>query len=187
MRRAIRTRRLSIAAIVSLLAAVAVGTVEARSFWNYDEWHDGKGQEFDLMDGCAWFSSDPTPGYRLGHEHGTSKPDSSTISQGIWGFGISPDMPLDSDMTKFVLPLWPLVLLLLIAPVGWLRAPPPNAPAFPVVITQAYVNKAIPTKLDQKPTPKWLEAIPWWCFLLVCILTLVMICIGLRWLVALTV
>src|SRR6185437_3656282 len=89
MRCPTRTRRLSIAAMVSLLAAVAVGTVEVRSFWNYDAWHGGKGQDFVLDEGCASFcsrSAKPTPFYRRGREHGTMQPDSSSISQGIWGF-----------------------------------------------------------------------------------------------------
>lgn len=194
MRRPTRTRRLSIAAMVSLLAAVAVGTVEVRSFWNYDGWHNGKGQELALDEGCACFSSSSAPFYRRGHERGTMQPDSSSISEGIWGFelhhGTSADALFDGRTTEFSLPLWPLVLLLLIAPLCWLRAPPPNAPAFPVVVKQSYVSNALPATVDQKPTHKWhkwIEGMPLWFFLLVCVIVLVMISIGLRWLVALSV
>jgi len=176
--------------MVSLLAAVAVGTVEVRSFWNYDAWHGGKGQDFVLDEGCASFcsrSAKPTPFYRRGREHGTMQPDSSSISQGIWGFefrhGISADMPLDGPTTEFALPLWPLVLLLLIAPLSWLCALPPNAPAFPIVAKQPYVSNALPATLDQKPARKRLEDVPLWLFLLAFIIILMMICIGLRWLI----
>ena len=71
-----------------------------------------------------------------------------------WGFGSAPTRGVrvsrifkfsigahqvyrvGAQMTRefeIVMPLWPLLILLLIAPVRWLTARPANAPAFPVI------------------------------------------------------
>jgi hypothetical protein len=56
MDRPVRTRRLSIAAMVSLLAAVIVAGAGVRSFWIDDLFSLNHGREVDLNYGCFQYS-----------------------------------------------------------------------------------------------------------------------------------
>jgi len=122
MRRPARTRRLSIAAIVSLLLFGAMtgtesqsisigdsgllrlshGTMEFRLIWN---------QKPSADPGSSSFSEHQLSGF--------------TLTKWVSGFG-----PVHLIIE---VPRWLIFLLLLIIPVRWLVARPANAPAFPVI------------------------------------------------------
>ena len=143
MRRPTRTRRLSIAAIVSLLAFVTVTAAGVRSFWNWDEWDfGGYVLSVVLKSGCVHAvhvsNSQSTISLRHGgHQSGDIAPEDRTLRRALTGFGAKRNILSlragDETVEKYDLPLWPLLLLLLIAPVRWLIAQPANAPAFPVI------------------------------------------------------
>jgi len=139
MRRPIRTRPLSIAAIMSFLAFVVVAGAGARSYWVYNGWECGRfrfgelecgrvayerlsGGIFDTMaDRSRYFSRNAIPVDMLS----TLKFDLVNANQ-------------DGEIKVFIVrvPLWPLLLLLLIAPALWLIARSLGVPAFPVVTKQ---------------------------------------------------
>ena len=152
MRRPTRTRRLSIAAIVSLLAFVVVASAYVRSYWTRDEFHFKHWHFIRLEAG------------RIGYYHfyGTSVRDTSTeesvygppeyglywhisievTSYSLWEsltFHMADewkpysDHPGEEALFQIWIPVWFPLLLLLIAPARWLIARPANAPAFPVV------------------------------------------------------
>lgn len=145
MRRPTRTRRLSIAAIVSLLAAVVVAGAGVRSLWSEDSWQSGNGRwGFALSGGCAHFNhctgfaAEAAP---TGHFHFDATPDRSVVWQMIRGFRIDREAVRSKkhgDGMDFVfhMPVWPLFLLLVIPPVRWLIARSENVPAFPVITKQ---------------------------------------------------
>lgn len=144
MRRPTRTRRLSIAAIVSLLLFVAVAGAGVRSFWTWDEWSLGTGLGVDLIRGCIDFmhqSKGNTVDSPLFAHSSVSADATDTLDSLIlpkWSFaGFSERHVGDGnstfEQTYFAVPLWPLLLLLLIVPVRWLFARAPNTPAFAVV------------------------------------------------------
>lgn len=129
MRRATRTRRLSIAAIVSMLLLVVVA--QAESHWIEIPSPIGDSGSLKLSDGTVecrlrWNqkpSADPGP--RSLSEHHLL---GFTVTKWVAGFG-----PV---ILIIKVPRWPVFLLLLIIPVLWIIARPPNAPAFPVVAKQ---------------------------------------------------
>jgi len=106
MRRPTRTRRLSIAAIVSLLLFGAVTSVAIRSVWIENYYTFGRFTQIAIYSGCV----------RYLHVSGDQMFFSSPVKSSC-----------------LVLPLWPLMIVLLIDPVCWLVARPTNAPAFPVI------------------------------------------------------
>ena len=140
MRRPIRTRRLSIAAMASLLLFVAAASAGVRSFWRWDNFGAAKyGRVIHIEGGCVEYvhiSPPPASGVRR-HISGKSAASNVSIRRVIWGFsvrkGIYSTRPVKATALLITIPLWPFVLPLLIAPICWLSARPANVPAFPVV------------------------------------------------------
>jgi len=151
MRRLTRRRRLSIAAIISLLALVGVAGIGARSYsiqntWTLQPTPRGKVMEriFTLNRGrisyeeVSWITATQPSDLRdLGYMSGDPKSPSAG-HRSILGLSETKEVVLilkDCTLVLLVVdvPLWPLLLLLLIAPIRWLIARPANAPAFPVI------------------------------------------------------
>lgn len=128
MRRPTRTRRLSIAAIVSLLAVCPY----IRSFWTYGGFNFRYGREIELDRGCFLYE-------QAGVKHIWGAYLGNNYLDSIWGFAIGNQAAIDPvtlgniSVFRIRIPLWPFILLLLIAPVRWLIAQPANAAAFPVI------------------------------------------------------
>lgn len=147
MKRPTRTRRLSIAAITSLLAFMALASAGVRSFWTWDGWvFPGEAELTGIMlHRGSIFCVHPTGetlqgGFR--HVSGPVQTDPG-LPGSILGFFVSNDLDHGADgIRTFALqmPLWLPLLLLLVAPVLWLVARPANAPAFPF-ITDAKQSK----------------------------------------------
>lgn len=142
MLRPTRTRRLSIAAIASLLAFAVVAGAGIRSLWNLDCWENSNGRwGIALAAGCAHFNhhSGAVVQYiPIGFYHIDVRLDRSEVAaRAIWGFSIDRESVRikDGNGRNFYLhaPLWPLLILLLIVPACWLIARPANVPAFPVI------------------------------------------------------
>ena len=140
MRRPTRTRRLSIAAIVSLLLFAAVAVPGIRSFWTWEVWSNHNGRlVIALVRGRVAYlraSEAVTQLVPPGYSSYKSSPDWDSVRVSLCGFQIDSDTGYHSrDQKLFMmhLPIWPLLLLLLIVPVRWLVAHPANAPAFPVI------------------------------------------------------
>ena len=152
MQRPTRTGRLSIIAILSLLALVAVAGIGVRSFWFQKSWtlqpasiRRVAERVFTLNRGCvsyqqvSWISAtSPTDLRALGYMSGDFK-SPSPGHRGIFGFSETKEVVfILTDRTLVIVvvdvPLWPLLVLLLIAPLRWLIARPAGGPAFPVVI-----------------------------------------------------
>ena len=143
MRRPTRTRRLSIAAIASLLVFVAAAAAGVRSFWISDTWIFAICQsEIVLSDGCitgARIKSVGMEGFdRSKHLSDRVAPDKRNIARAIWGFRawhiVLPHRSgVREEISALDAPLWSLLLLLLTSPVRWLIARSGNTPAFPVV------------------------------------------------------
>lgn len=143
MRRLIRTRRLSISAVVSLLAFGLVATTDARSFWHYDTWISQNGcLAIGLANGSAVTNYEFATKSRI-YPRGrhmqfkTTNQVGSRIWQNVRAFPIQCEMIHDragnGGTFCFCASLWPLLLLLLIIPMRWLFARPESSPAFPVV------------------------------------------------------
>jgi len=143
MRRPTRTRQLSIAAIMSLLATVVKAGAGFRSFWSYDIYGiygSGAWQGIGIEKGRVvfmrtWGTALTTQSYPAGHFSGK---ENLGVPWGVCGFSVnkesSPPAPYpDAHTFVLAMPLWLLLLLLLIAPVRWLIARPANASAFPVI------------------------------------------------------
>ncbi len=136
MRRPTRTRRLSIAATVSLLAFAVVAAAHVRSWWFTDVLDFGRYHYIELTGGCIIFEHLPGPmtdamtdkaGFTSWHDRG------STDASHVLEFSVKHVVNRFSDYFIIRIPLWFPLLLLLIAPIRWLIARPANAPAFPVV------------------------------------------------------
>jgi|SRR6185437_802493 len=143
MRRLIRTRHLSIAAIVSLLVFGAVLGAGVRSYWSWEQVAVGDGMALGVDTGCLFYTFD-NQGTAPGFSHQSVEPDAEWIADAYpatWrfaGFSVnslnSPIKPTGRfKVFIFRVPIWFPLLLLLIAPVRWLIARPANAPAFPVI------------------------------------------------------
>ncbi len=153
MRRPTRTRRLSITAMVSLLAFAAVAVAGARSFWIVDRWkiwttdveNFGDQRTIELRRGHIYYLYDSVDGTTTDPIHesfatkSTSWPNDDEIPIN-WSFaGFSErhfymkgqDSPL--EFFCIAVPFWFPLLLLLIIPIRWLIARPANASAFPVI------------------------------------------------------
>ena len=143
MRRPTRTRRLSIAAIVSLLLFATVAGAAVRSFWIWDEWGSRNYERWLTLDyGCVVYAHSfnikgypPSP---KGHISGKVRyPRYEGSVLGFYAETISIDgRTYQLDTYHLRVPLWPLLLLLIVIPVRWLIARPANAPAFRVVAKQ---------------------------------------------------
>jgi len=140
MRRPSRTRRLSIVAIVSLLAFVAVAAAGIRSLWVFDaigKPNQHGGWAIELADARATFelvlSTGASGPIGRGHVSARLRPNSSVVGRAIWGFQAQKTVLPGMKLIQIITPLWLPLLLLLIAPVLWVIARPANAPAFPVI------------------------------------------------------
>ncbi|HEX5242373.1 MAG TPA: hypothetical protein VFW23_03845 [Tepidisphaeraceae bacterium] len=149
MRRFARTRRLSIAAAVSLVLFIAIAALWGRSYTMcYSELHQRihvQGQQIDfttdvlrVCDGSLYFHHDvtqfPVPNINSNEEKLLLQSRANTYAfmrQPPWDGASWP-----GDPNTWHVPLWLPLLLLLIAPVCWLIARPVNATAFPVVTKQ---------------------------------------------------
>jgi len=143
MRRPARTRRLSIAAIVSLLTFFVITAAGVRSHHTLDRWN-WRGRRIILISGCVLCAYDPAsvnfpihesysavnafipelfvpPGWSIA---GFSKNEIEHVALGSGE---------PSTELCLKIPLWFPLLLLLIAPIRWLIARPANAAAFPVI------------------------------------------------------
>lgn len=144
MHRPTRTRRLSIAAMASLLAFVMVAGAAARSLWVCDGWTYGGNQAIGFYGGRVIYTQ-VLPNLQSGHFSSTSTPIDRTFRDAVWGFSAerkafpAPIKVNPRGQVSFIsvtVPIWPLLLLLLIAPARWLIARSASAPAFPVVTRQ---------------------------------------------------
>lgn len=152
MRRPTRTGRLSITAILSLLALVAVAGIGVRSFWFQESWTlqpASTGRVAERMialnrgrvscEDVSWITATKPSELRdLGYMSGDLK-SPFPGHRSILGLSETKEVALIlKDRTLVILvvdvPLWPLLVLLLIAPLRWLIARPAGGPAFPVVI-----------------------------------------------------
>lgn len=145
MRRPTRTRRLSIAAVVSLLVFAAVAGVGARSFWILDNLSLGVHQVILLNRGCLVYEHESTNGNLSSPfiaQHGSALIEERAftvekilsadwVHAGFWGGEMTDGFSYEGRY--FGVPLWPLLLLLLVAPSRWLISRAANAPAFPVI------------------------------------------------------
>ena len=118
---------MSIAAIVSSLAFTMVAGAGVRSFWIADLWNDANGQSIGLFGGRLTYEHPLSPRFvPSGHisiNANMMAPSPHIITDAMWGFrarkysirsSINP-----AEVDKFFLvaaPLWPLLLLLFIAP-----------------------------------------------------------------------
>lgn len=126
MRRPTRTRRLSIAAIVSMLLLVVVA--QAESHWIETPSPIGDSGSLKLSDGTMEF--------RLGwNQKASIKPGSLSLSEHkMLGFTVTKWVAGFGPVILIIeVPRWPIFLLLLIIPVRWLMGHRANAPAFPVI------------------------------------------------------
>ena len=143
MRRPTRTRRLSVAAMVSLLAFVVVAGIGARSYWKYDifgKYGSGAWQGIGIEKGRVvfmrtWGMAITNQSYPVGYFSGK---ENLGVPPGVFGFCVStessPPAPYpDAHTFVLAMPVWPLLLLLLLILVCWFIARPANAPAFPVL------------------------------------------------------
>lgn len=155
MRRPIRTRRLGVAAIVSLLAFVALAGAGVRSFETCDNLSLGVHQVIILNRGCLVyvyeFENSGRHSLLIIYHPSLLVEDKSPASldktipaewrfAGFWGGELGGDYVPTYNMVYFGVPLWFPLLLLLIAPVRRLIARPADAPAFPVVADAKSVN-----------------------------------------------
>lgn len=139
MRRPTRTRRLSIAALASLLAFVVVSGAGVRSLWVRDTW-TGSTVEVELLGARAIYTQISVAGVLpAGHTESRTKPSVRMFEEAWkfhWAKHVLQDPAFPSGKLWFItihIALWPFLLLLLIIPFCWLVARPANAPAFPVV------------------------------------------------------
>lgn len=140
IRRPTCTRRLSIAAILSLLAFVVVAGAGVRSLRISDEWHFGSWRTITLANGCIeyshWWGS-AVPAIKgppvTGHRSSKTSPQNSSRGFGMYEHDFVTTIPRATE-TVFVAwtSLWVPFFLLLVAPVRWVFSRPRSA-AFPVV------------------------------------------------------
>lgn len=141
MRRPTRTRRLSITAILSFVAFVVTATSGIRSFWSMDEFDFGQDRAIALNGGCLHYARASFKFRQDPFGHLTWRYQIITYPNNFLGFATWKGVVRFSKGTgtgtgsvfHLRVPLWPLLLLLLIAPLRWLIARPANAPAFPVI------------------------------------------------------
>ena len=133
-----------VVALVSMVAFLAVAAVGVRSLWVHDsffEWGDYGDRAIDIYNGCVAFERQlPDPPRRLitgidVHQHTAVQltPSLHSIAQAIRGFEKTETDLTASKIIVVTIPIWPLLLVLLIAPLRWLIARPADAPAFPII------------------------------------------------------
>lgn len=140
MRRPSRIRRLSVAAIVSLLVFVAVAWIGVRSFRIRSAYELGDHQRILITRGYFQYYAcrfTPLP-VRLEVDYAgpmAMVPDMPRKAYLGFSFEHRSQNLLTSlfDVDLFWLPLWFPLSLLLIAPALWLIARPAKVPAFPVI------------------------------------------------------
>lgn len=137
MRRPTRTRRLSIAATVSLLAFVVVAIVGVRSLWTWDVFTDGNGRVVGLEQGCVIFTHTIATRPDAPSTHLSGSVQDLPVPKNVLGFAVENRIEHnqfgDDKIFGVRIPLWFPLLLLLLAPMRWLIARPTDAPAFPIV------------------------------------------------------
>ena len=140
-----------IVALLSMVAFLAVAAVGVRSLWVHDsfyEFGDFGDREIDIYNGCVAFRRQaPNSPRKLitlivarGHTATQLTPSPHSVGQAFRGFEKTETDLTASKIIVVKTPVWPLLLLLLVAPMRWLIARSPNAPAFPV-ITDAKQSK----------------------------------------------
>ena len=128
MRRPTRTRRLSVAAIMSLLLFVLVAGAGVGSFWRSGKVTIAPQREIHLQHGnLEYLQTWPKP--RIG-----ARP--SDIDWSMLGFKVMRFALWTIVICRVDLPLWFPLVLLLTVPARWLIARPADTPAFPVVTKQ---------------------------------------------------
>ncbi|HEX5245143.1 MAG TPA: hypothetical protein VFW23_17925 [Tepidisphaeraceae bacterium] len=140
MRRPARTRRLSIAAITSCTFFVMVAAVVVRSFWTADLLILRPGTTVVIDNSVVLFAHAP-PDLIAGASHQSWPTRPYALNWSILKFShtrhiIHTEGTGAGAISVYGIPLGPLLLLLLIAPVRWLIARPANVAAFPVVTEQ---------------------------------------------------
>jgi len=137
MRRPIRTSRLSITEIVSLLAFVMLAGAGVRSLWTFDLWTDGNGRAVGLKQGCVVYTHTIATWLPAPSTHLSGSTTGFPVPKNVLGFAVENRVEhneFGNDKIFGVrIPVWFPLLLLLTAPVRWLIARRTNAPAFPVV------------------------------------------------------
>lgn len=143
MRRPTRTRRLSIAAIVSctVFSAIAVGALRNDKLWHHDGFK--RHREVGLGSGriTYWSMSkvatpdtqflvlQPSTGVRIDRREIKWSFAGVRFKEGTEEFNGNSFY----ELIRFDVLLWPLLPFALIVPVRWLTARPANAPAFTVI------------------------------------------------------
>ena len=140
MRRPTRTRRLSIAATVSLLAFVVVAGAGVRSLWTWDVWTDGNGRVVGLEQGCIIYTHTVAARPDAPSTHLSGNAKDLPVPKNVLGFAVENRVEHNQFGNEKVfglrVPVWFPLLLLLIAPVRWIFARPATTMAFPVVTKQ---------------------------------------------------
>jgi len=134
MHRPTRTRRLSIAAILSLVGLVVIAGAGVRSFWTMDELDFGHDRAIALNGGCLHYAhaSFLVNRYRIQHlsrKYQVITSPRTNLGFGVWNQVLSPKQ----TVFRACAPIWPFLLLLLIVPVCWLIARPAATSAFPII------------------------------------------------------
>ena len=139
MHRPLRTRRLSIAAIWSLLAFVILAGVGVRSVRTYDAWVSNswivglQNGSIRCLRETGYYAGGPTN--RLGHVSGDARTVGPLVNLKfkLSYQNVIPNRPGALKILALHIPLWFPLLLLLVVPAHWLIARPANGPAFPMV------------------------------------------------------
>ena len=142
MRRPIRTRRLSIAAIEACALFVLLSFAGIRSFWTWDALSTGS-QAIGLMGGYLVYTQASGKGViysESGHLSGSMQPHLLDMPKSFLGFAaktnvFSSPFGIEKDFALRV-PLWFPLFLLLVYSGRWLIARPANTPAFQVIAKQ---------------------------------------------------
>jgi hypothetical protein len=134
MQRPIRTRRLSVAAIASLVGFVMVASAGVRSFWTLDELDFGYDRAIALNGGCLHYAHSSFAIDRQPIQHRSMKYQVLNSPNVILGFGIWNQVPFpNAKIFRACTPIWPFLLLLLIAPLRWLVGRPAVTSAFAII------------------------------------------------------
>ena len=144
MHRLTRTRRLSIAAMVSLLLFVAVAGEASRSCRIWDQWHIGNGKTISLENGCILYTHvSGVAGEFPVMKHASFDPKTiinmNDRVPASWIFAGFSERYRKMNASPFIgffrfsVPIWASLIPLLILPVRWLIGRPANAPALPVI------------------------------------------------------
>lgn len=143
MQSPIRTRRLSIAAIVSctVFSAIAVGALRNDKLWHRDGVRNHR--EIYLASGCItyWSMSNvtaPDPQFLILQPSTGVRADRRETNWSFAGFSLKEGTEEFNknrfyELIRFHALLWPMLPFALVVPLLWLIARPTKAAAFPVV------------------------------------------------------